>query len=58
MRDQELERYIRSRHEHINKRLRQYAVLRHTFIQDPAKHSVCFLAVANITQLAIVFGET
>jgi len=57
-RDEALERYVRSRHEHINKRMRQFSVLRHKFTHNPSKHSVCFRAVANLTQLAIVSGET
>lgn len=56
--DNELERFVRSRHEHINKRLRHFGVLRYKFVHDLRKHSVCFRAVANLTQLAIASGET
>lgn len=52
--DVELDRYVRSRHEHINKRMRHFAVLSHKFIHDPVKHSLCFRAVANLTQLALI----
>jgi len=55
--DNQLERFVRSRHEHINKRLRHFGVLRYKFVHDLKKHSVCFRAVANLTQLTIVSGE-
>lgn len=55
--DIESERFVRSRHEHIHKRSRHFGVLRYKFVHDIRKHSVCFRAVANLTQLAIVSGE-
>lgn len=55
--DSELERFVRSRHEHINKRLRHFGVLRYKFVHSLDMHSVCFRAVANLTQLNIVSGE-
>jgi hypothetical protein len=50
---------VRSRHETINKRLKQWGCLRQQFRHhDVAKHSSCFRAVAVLTQLSIEFGET
>lgn len=42
---------IRARHETVNGRFKKFRVLRDTFRHDRSKHSVCFHAVASITQL-------
>ena len=50
---------VRSRHETVNKRMKQFGCLRQPFRHhDFAKHSSCFRAVAVLTQVAIEFGET
>lgn len=54
--DNKIERFVRSRHEHINKRF-HFGGLRHKFVNDLANHAVCFRAVSNLTQLATVSGE-
>jgi hypothetical protein len=49
---------VRSRHETMNKRLKQWGCLQKPFRHhDFAKHSSCFRAVAVLTQLSIEFGE-
>jgi hypothetical protein len=49
---------VRSRHETLNKRMKQFNCLKNQFRHhDIAKHSSCFRAVAVLTQLAIEFGE-
>ena len=45
-----LHRLLRARHETVNKRLKQFAVLRSSFRHDLSFHGVCFHAIANITQ--------
>ena len=47
----------RSRHETLNKRLKQWHCLHDTFRHDLEKHSPVFRAVAVITQVAIENGE-
>lgn len=44
---------IRARHEIVNRRLKQFSVLRTTFRHDLSLHSECFHAVANVTKLII-----
>jgi len=54
-----MEARVRSRHESVNKRMKQFGCLRQQFRHhDFAKHSSCFRAVAVLTQVAIEFGET
>jgi hypothetical protein len=48
---------VRSRHETLNKRLKQWHVLHDTFRHDLEKHSSVFRAVDVITQVAIEHGE-
>lgn len=47
----------RSRHETLNKRLKQWHCLHDTFRHDLVKHGSVFRAVAVITQVAIENGE-
>lgn len=46
-------KYIMSRHETVNKRLRQFKILYVPFRHSLKKHTICFNAVANITELVI-----
>ena len=48
---------VASRHETVNKRLKQYGCLTQRFRHSVAKHAACFRAVAVLTQLAIEYGE-
>lgn len=51
------QKVIMSRHETVNKRLRQFNILQHVFRHDIAKHPNCFYAVATLTELMIEWGE-
>lgn len=57
--DRNLERHkvFMSRHETVNKRLKQFRVLSETFRHDLTKHKFCFHAVVNLTQLSIKYEE-
>lgn len=48
---------IMSRHETVNKRLRQFLILKTEFRHDRQKHPMVFRAVANLTQLKLENGE-
>ena len=48
---------VRARHETVNKRLKQFGILKHVFLHDLDKHQPAFEAVAVITQLSIQNGE-
>lgn len=48
---------VRSRHETINKRFKQWGCLHRTFRHHVSKHGPVFRAVAVITQLALENGE-
>jgi hypothetical protein len=49
--------HARSRHEHINGRLKQFCCLSHVFRHDVTKHSDVFWSVAVVTQLSLLYGE-
>jgi len=48
---------LRNRQETLNKRLKQFGVLRKIFRHHRSKHKQCFYAVSVITQLTIVKDE-
>ena len=48
---------VRMRHEHINKRMKNFACLVNRFRHGVMKHSACFRAVAVMTQLSMETGE-
>lgn len=48
---------VRARQETANRRFKQFFILGHRFRHDVSLHSVCFHAVANITQLTIELGD-
>lgn len=50
-------KFIMSRHETVNKRIRHFKILKNTFYHDLEKHQKCFYAVTNITALIIKFEE-
>lgn len=52
-----LHRRIMARHETVNKRIRQFNVLKHPFRNNIQKHPLVFHAVVNITELMIENGE-
>ena len=47
----------RARHETVNRRIKQFAIARQRFCHKLSRHSCCFHAVANLTQLMIERGE-
>lgn len=50
-------KYVMSRHETVNKRIRHFEVLKQVFRHPIEKHEVCFFAVLNITQLILKYEE-
>ena len=54
---QEARYRARSRHETVNKRVKQFKILRDTFRSDIEKHSYVFRAVLVLTQLSLKRGE-
>jgi hypothetical protein len=48
---------VRARHETVNKRFKQWAILEQPFRHDVINHRDVFSAVVVITQLAIENGE-
>jgi len=59
-RKEKLQKRVRSRQETVNARFKFWGCLRQRFrhaIKDVSKHSMCFRAVAVITQLEIEHGE-
>jgi DDE superfamily endonuclease len=55
--DRKAKSRARSRHETVNRRLKQWGCLRQTFRHDRRVHKVCFAAVAVCTQLCFDRGE-
>lgn len=49
--------FVRRRHETINKRFKQWGILKQVYRGDIAKHGQVFRLVAIVTQLAIENGE-
>ena len=49
---------VKARHETLNHRLKQFHVLGDRFRHDLKKHSRCFYAVANLTEIMIELGES
>ncbi len=49
--------FVRARHETVNKRLKDFKVLRIPFRHNLNDHKFCFYAIANLTQLKIGYGE-
>lgn len=50
-------KFIMSRHETINKRLKQFRVLSEAYRHDISSHKFCFHAIVNLTQLSIKYEE-
>ena len=55
--DGEMAQRVRSRHETVNKRFKQWKCLKDVFQHNLAKHHDMFTAVAVVTQLAMENGE-
>lgn len=48
---------IMSRHETVNKRIKQFNVLQNRFRHDLSLHKKCFHSVINLTQLVIIHED-
>lgn len=48
---------IMSRHETVNKRIRQFNILKHRYRHNLRKHPKVFRAIVNITQIVITIEE-
>ena len=46
---------IMARHENVNKRIKQFDILRSWRHKEDAKHKICFGAIVNITQICLDF---
>lgn len=46
-------KFIMSRHETVNKRIKQFNVLVEEFRHDLSQHKLCFHAIVNITSIII-----
>lgn len=57
VRNSKRHKFIMSRHETVNKRLKQFRVLSETYRHKLSAHKYCFHAVVNLTQLSIVYEE-
>lgn len=55
--NEQIHRRLMSRHETVNKRIKQFNVLSGAFRHDLTKHRLCFYSVVNITQLIIKYEE-
>lgn len=52
-RDKKRHKRMMSRHETVNKRIKQFKVLSETYRHDIVSHKLCFHAIVNLTQLII-----
>lgn len=50
-------RRVMARHETVNKRMKQFLILKHPFRNNLRKHPMVFRAVANLVQLMLENGE-
>ena len=48
---------VRRRQEHVNKRFKQWGILKQLYRHDITKHGFVFMAIVAITELAIENGE-
>ncbi len=55
--NQAMEKRVCARHEHCNRRMKQWAILRQEFQHDLTHHESVFCAIAVMTQLCIQNGE-
>jgi hypothetical protein len=52
-----MEKKVRSRHEHVNKRFKQWSILQNVYRHDIVNHGDVFRAVSCMTQICIENGE-
>ena len=55
--NQAMEKRVRARHEHCNRWMKQWAILRQEFRHDLTHHESVFCAIAVMTQLCFEHGE-
>lgn len=55
--DQYMKKIARSRHETVNARFKQFKILVDEYRHKLENHGIVFNAVANITQLSIMYGS-
>lgn len=55
--NQTFHKRIMNRHETVNRRIRQFKILKQSYRHDLKKHPIVFSAVLNLTQLKIQNGE-
>lgn len=53
----EMQSYVRRRQETVNKRFKQWSILKHVYRNDIKHHGKVFRAVAIVTQISIQNGE-
>ena len=54
---EELQQRVRNRHETVNRRFKQFQVLKQMFRHDIVLHQSVFIAVAVLTQISIENGD-
>lgn len=52
-----IKQVVRSRHETVNSRFKNFGILNQKFRHERSFHKVCFYAIASITQLSIEYGD-
>ncbi len=57
LKNKKLHRRIMSRHETVNRRMKQFQALKQVFRHNIDKHTMVFNAVANLTQIMIENGS-
>ena len=53
----EMQQRVRSRHETVNRRFKQFAILRQEFRHDITLHACVFVSIAVLTQISIENGD-
>ena len=48
---------VRRRQEHVNKRFKQWGILKQSYRHDMTKHGYVFMSIATITELQIENGQ-
>ena len=54
---QQMKSEVRARHEHVNKRFKNFGILKQCFRHDLEKHEAVFTACAVLSQISISCGE-
>lgn len=54
---EEMQQRVRNRHETVNRRFKQFRILKEVFRHDPRLHWCVFTAIAVLTQISIENGD-